>query len=140
MPFSLSKQPENLRKAMSSANGQHDVLLFAAATNDGYYEQDPVGFPATMVHVIRVNSCQYNSQQSDFSPDSDRNEANALSTLGEEIESAFPKALNNGVPRKCLTGTSMATAIMLGVAGLLIEFTKHCVGRIPEATVRDMDS
>ena len=145
MSFSFTNRHESLRKTISSASGQHDILFFAAATNGGYYIEDPVGFPATMAQVIRVNSCQFNREQSKFSPDSDRNNANALSTLGEEIEAAFPTALNNGAPLKCLTGTSMATAIMAGVAGLLIEFSKLRVGyaiveKLSESTPQDMEA
>lgn len=125
--------------AISSARDQHGVLFFAAATNDAHFKEDSVGFTATMADVIRVNSCSYNGQQSRFSPDSDRNTANALSTLGEEIEAAFPVTLNDGKPLKCLTGTSMATSIMSGIAGLLIEFTKLCGdSSLPKDNVSNM--
>ncbi|KAI7780605.1 hypothetical protein LA080_015888 [Diaporthe eres] len=135
----ILKHHVNVMNAISSARDQHGVLFFAAATNDAHFKEDSVGFPATMADVIIVNSCSYNGQQSRFSPDSDRNTANALSTLGEEIEAAFPVTLNDGKPLKCLTGTSMATSIMSGIAGLLIEFTKLCGdSSLPKDNVSNM--
>lgn len=138
MSFAFTNAQENLRRAIISAIGQRDILFFAAASNDRHYESDPVGFPASMDEVIRVNSCKHNGQQSDFSPNSDYRRDNALSTIGEEIEAAFPPRKNDGEPLKRLSGTSMSTAILAGIAALLIEFAKLQV--LPASVASSMES
>jgi hypothetical protein len=47
-----------------------------------------------------------------------------LSALGENLNAAFPPHLNDMNYEKRLTGTSMATPILAGISGLVIEFSR----------------
>jgi hypothetical protein len=142
MSFAFTKSHDKLRRAIVSAIGdgnvERDILFFAAASNDQHYNSNPVGFPAMMDQVIRVNSCKHNGRQSDFSPESGGKWEGALSTIGEEIEAAFPPGKKNGTTSKRLSGTSTSTAILVGVAALLIEFAKlQC---LPKDVTSNMES
>jgi hypothetical protein len=142
MSFAFTRSDDKLRRAIVAAIGnggmERDILFFAAAsTNDQHYNSTPVGFPASMDQVIRVNSCKHNGRPSDFSPESDDRWENALSTIGEEIEAAYPPGKNDGATIKRLSGTSTSTAILVGVAALLIEFAK--LQSLPKDVISNME-
>lgn len=61
------------------------MLFFAAASNNKYYSEDPVGFPANLDDVIRVNSCAYTGAKSHFSPDGSERRGDNLGVIGEEM-------------------------------------------------------
>lgn len=138
MSFAFTRPQPKIERAIRWAIGQHDVLFFAAASNDRHHYNDPVGFPATMQEVIRVNSCTHNGRQSHFSPNSDEKRENALSTIGEEIGAAFSLTKNDNRRVKRLSGTSMSTAILVGVAALIIEFSK--VRGLPKNVISNMET
>lgn len=85
------------------------------------------------------NSCQYNGRQSEFRPNRNRNDTDSLSTLDEKIVAAFPMALNGGALLKRLSGLSMATAMISGVAGLHVELTKLSSGKPHEIMMRTLE-
>ncbi|KAJ5100790.1 hypothetical protein N7456_006842 [Penicillium angulare] len=125
MCFAFKKFHMKIDKAIREAKGKREFLIFAAASNNKHDDEDPVGFPASLRDVIRVNSCTHTGSQSTFSPGChDRmDNLNNLSIIGEELEAAFPEAKNDNKPLKRLSGTSMSTAILAGVAGLVLEFS-----------------
>jgi hypothetical protein len=86
MAFAFSQRKLNIEQAIRKTIGLHDtpVLFFAAASNAKHYSKKPVGHPAQMDEVIRVNSCTYDGIKSVFSPSSNKRD-NALGTIGEEI-------------------------------------------------------
>ena len=72
-----------------------DVIMFAATSNDGGNEE--VAFPASSHEiVIGVNSTDSWGGKSDFTPNVMALSEN-FSTLGEAIESSWPKHLKQGV-------------------------------------------
>jgi hypothetical protein len=137
MALAFPQRKLKIERAIRKAIGLHDVpvLFFAAASNDKHYSKDPVGHPAQMDEVIRVNSCTYNGIKSDFSPPSNKRD-NALGTIGEEILSAYSQQKNGIRTQQRQSGTSMATAVMTGIAGLLIEFLKLI--EVSNNNIRDM--
>ena len=124
MSFAFSTEQREIERAIKEAIGHHDMLFFAAASNNKHYSKDPVGYPAQINEVIRVNSCTYKGVRSHFSPESDYKKDNAFSTIGEEIRSAYSQQKGRTEAYKRLSGTSMATAVMAGSAALVIQFAK----------------
>ena len=139
MSFAFSKMQPKINRAIKEAIGHHDMLFFAAASNNHHYLEDPVGHPAQMKEVIRANSCTYNGNRSGFSPRSVHKRENALSTIGEEIWSAYSQPESRAKGYKRLSGTSMATAVMAGSAALVIEFAKRRGNSEKEKDFSDME-
>lgn len=123
MCFAFKKFHIEIHKAIRKGKAQREFLIFAAASNNKHDDENPVGFPAYLDDVIRVNSCTYTGSQSSFSPGC-IDQMDNLSTIGEELEAAFPQAKNDNKRLKRLSGTSMATAILAGIAGLVLEFSR----------------
>ncbi|KAK3367710.1 hypothetical protein B0H63DRAFT_85335 [Podospora didyma] len=126
MAFAFSDTQDGIRKAIVNAKATRDVLFFAAASNNRHNERNPVGFPARMSEAIRVNSCTWQGHPSKFSPPG-FTERDNLATLGEELYAAFTELnYDNSRPsyRKRLSGTSGSTALMAGIAGLVLEFAR----------------
>ncbi len=104
---------------------RHDVLLFAAASNDRHLEEAPIGFPAIDDNVICIFSEKTPSFRSTFSP-LGRESWNNFSVLGEEVEGAWiSEAVGDQGTTTRQSGTSCATAIAAGVAALILEFSRH---------------
>jgi hypothetical protein len=138
MSFALDQWNARIADAIRIANASRSTLFFAAASNDRHLHSNQVGFPATMSEVIRVNSCTYHGSQSHFSPGGDLKWENTLSTIGEQIEAADRPEDENDVNLKRRDGTSTTTAIMAGVAGLLIEYAKF--RPLPQDVSSNMES
>ncbi len=126
MAFAFSHPHPALADAIRRARGQRNVLFFAAASNNKYFSEDPVGFPAKMDEVIRVNSCSHSGKRSSFSPRGSERRGDNLGTIGEEMPAADAGAGTGGRGRgeRRMSGTSMATAVMTGVAALVVEFSR----------------
>lgn len=127
MAFAFSRYQKEIRKAINKTKGEREFLIFAAASNNKHDEPNAVGFPARASEVIRVNSCTWQGHPSNFSPGCSEVQHN-LATIGEEINAAFTQTLDKGEVRnqifKRLSGTSQSTAIMAGIAGLVLEFAR----------------
>lgn len=116
---------EELEKAISDASNR-GVVLFAAASNNG--GNDGRAFPARHDSVICVHSSDANGNRSRFSPTAEPNRLN-LSILGENVSSSWPNRLCGGLggPTNTIrkSGTSYATAIMVGVAAWMLQYTRE---------------
>lgn len=124
MSFSFKERQPQIATAIENAlKGEHKVLFLAAASSFSYSEQFPIGFPARYKQVLCVNSATPQGEKSKFSP-APRDRESDFSVLGEHLTAAFPTKLNHGNKEKRQSGTSMATAIMAGIAGLVIEYSK----------------
>ncbi|KAH8176898.1 subtilase family protein [Sarocladium implicatum] len=128
MAFSFLSYQRPIHEAISNArvvqrNGRtRHVLFFAAALNNRHDEINPVGFPASADEVISVYSCTYSRKRSDFSP---IRTTPSLAASGERVKAAVP--IHLGTDPACqarMSGTSMATAKLAGIAGLVLEYAK----------------
>jgi len=103
------------------------VLIFAATSNEGVRDPTGIAHPARALTVISVDSASGEGQPSTFNPptnDAINNKGSRLTAPGENVLSAFPPSLEpSGLKRK--TGTSFATPIAAGVAGLILEFARQ---------------
>ncbi|KAL7969170.1 subtilisin-like protein [Trichoderma sp. SZMC 28014] len=124
MSFSFNEEQPQIKIAIENAlKGQHRVLFLAAASNFSYSGQFPIGYPARYKQVLCVNSATPQGEKSKFSP-APRDRECDYSVLGEHLTTAFPTKRNKGNHEKRQSGTSMATAIMAGVAGLVVEYSR----------------
>eukprot|EP00579_Thalassiosira_antarctica_P015869 CAMPEP_0201945774 /NCGR_PEP_ID=MMETSP0903-20130614/54076_1 /ASSEMBLY_ACC=CAM_ASM_000552 /TAXON_ID=420261 /ORGANISM="Thalassiosira antarctica, Strain CCMP982" /LENGTH=1119 /DNA_ID=CAMNT_0048488849 /DNA_START=137 /DNA_END=3498 /DNA_ORIENTATION=- len=92
-----------------------DVLVFAAAGNVGVMQDD---YPATYPLVVSVGAVDKNGNRADFSNWNDQLE---LMGPGVDIYSTFP-----GSGYGMLSGTSMATPYVAGVAALVWGYFPQC--------------
>jgi len=95
MSFAFTANQGPIQAAIERAQmSDKKVLLLAAASNSRLLAHHPVGFPANHNNVISVFSHTLNRERSKFSPK--RPGAKNFSVLGEHLNAAFPKALNDG--------------------------------------------
>ena len=119
-PFFNSAIDEAIRIAVS-----HSSLILAAASNDGANRPSPA-YPARDPQVICMNSAFFNGQRSSNNPRSKGGDN--LTTLGEDVLSAWPKALPTPEEVACTrrrSGSSVATAIAVGIAANIIELIRQ---------------
>jgi len=107
-----------IRDAVSASN--ESVLFFAAAANFGANEAEM--FPARHRCVISIRGTNSTGRFEDFNPPPGSNEARVLGTLGLDVPSAC-LSHQPGID-VCMKGTSVATAVAAGMAGMLLEYVR----------------
>lgn len=106
-----------LRDAILHAHASR-VLMFAAAFNVGAHGTAPA-FPARLSNVFCIYSGDGMGNCTRTTPTARRHLYNFL-TLGEAVESAWPKALSKEPWLERKSGTSFATPIAAGIAAFLL--------------------
>jgi Subtilase family len=98
---------------------QNDILVFAAASNDGRNQSRM--FPARQFTVFAIHSTNGKGTKSDFNPPPAKDEN--FSILGEYIESAWltSTAEGSGSTRR-LSGTSFATPMVVCLSAFLLTY------------------
>lgn len=104
---------------------KEDVLLFAAASNN--CGQSGQTWPAREYHVICVHSTDTHGNRSPFCPLALPTRSN-LSTVGEAVESAWPRNLcvsqNQSTYTSVRSGTSYSTPILAAMAAFLLMYVR----------------
>lgn len=106
--------------ALEYANSKN-VLLFAAASNNGANQRRT--FPARHDYVICVHSTAADGVPSRFNAPCGT--SNNFATIGEAIESSWPRNLCDKVNESCIawkSGTSFATPIAAGIGVFLLQY------------------
>jgi subtilisin family serine protease len=120
-----NSQPE-LQAAIKHARVS-DVLLFAASSNDGIGTRAGMAYPARARDAIAVDAADVHGNPSKFNPPQFRNKTR-FTALGEAVRSTYPMHLPSDDPEagwKRMFGTSCATPIAAGIAGLVLEFARQ---------------
>lgn len=104
------------------------VLVIAAAGNDGAAVHH---FPGASPSVVAVGAMRADGEPAAFSNWGDAYRGNGLLAPGENLLAA-----NGGDGWMIVSGTSFSTAIVSGVAGLLLSEQSHTSGRLDPARVR----
>jgi subtilisin family serine protease len=134
MSFGFDKFSSDIYKALDHAY-KMDVVLFAAASNDGNASMNPLKFPASQKEsVICVNAASAFGKPSEFNPlpaiDRDR-----TTFLGENVKSTWPRSLRKDEPEikggiwRRGSGTSVATPIAAAVAAAIMQFVTSTKAR-----------
>lgn len=119
MSFGYIDDQQSVSKAIRNAvnDRNESILFFAAAANCGSNEREM--FPARHECVISIRGTNSYGKFLDFNPPQNSRESTVLGTLGLEVPSASLSHETGEVHR---TGTSMATAVAAGMAGMLLGY------------------
>ncbi|KAL6695706.1 peptidase S8/S53 domain-containing protein [Trichoderma pleuroticola] len=137
MPFGFGSRNDIVYKAIKHAAFK-DVLMFAAASNDGKNRPGGVAWPAIDSHVICVHSGDGHGNQSSFTPSPKENMR--IMALGECVRSAWPPKLKLPGDVKDMSGTSCAASIAAGVAAVILDYARGFLSQKEWETLHQTDS
>ena len=125
MSFGFSDETEQgcdeLRRAIIAAHARN-ILMFAAASNSGAHGAP--AFPARHSNVFCIYAGDGMGNSGLMNLTAQRHSFN-FCTLGEAVESAWPRALSK-YPWKCRkSGTSFSTAIAAGIAAFILLYARQ---------------
>ncbi|KAE8326053.1 peptidase S8/S53 domain-containing protein [Aspergillus sergii] len=120
MSFGYAEDQPNISRAIRKAMYKRDgsILFFAAASNSGANDKEM--FPARHESVISMRATNANGDFSDFNPPRSPNEGIVLGTLGVDVPST---GLSDSGEEVYKSGTSVATAVAVGIAGALLGYS-----------------
>ena len=121
MCFGFGDEHPQLHRSIQYAASK-EVLMFAAASNDGKNRPDGVAWPARDINVICVHSGDGNGTPSTFTPDAQ--DSMRIMVLGECVHSAWSCSLKNDSGHKLMSGTSCAAPIAAGIAALILDYAR----------------
>ncbi|KAJ5101433.1 Peptidase S8/S53 subtilisin/kexin/sedolisin [Penicillium alfredii] len=123
--------PESVATAIDKAKKQ-DVLVFAAASNNGRNDPIPVTYPARSRDVFAVYATSYWGTWKEFNP----KVGFGIGTLGENVTAPWTRHGSKEVePYRCRTGTSIATPILAASAALALQY----IYQKPPLRIKDFD-
>ncbi|KAM0520623.1 hypothetical protein ACHAPE_003020 [Trichoderma viride] len=137
MSFGFGSKNEVVYDAIKYA-AFNDVVMFAAASNDGKNRPDGVAWPAIESHVICIHSGDGYGNQSSFTPSPKENMR--IMVLGECVRSAWPPNLNLPGDNKDMSGTSCAAPIAAGVAAIILDYARGFLSRQEWESLHRIDS
>lgn len=123
MSFGFPRYSARVEEAIEKVG--KDVLFFAATRNDGGNRE--VAYPANHRDVIGIFSTDGNGNKSGFNANCPDGDNSFFSTLGEAVESSWPKHLQGDGPRTGLmrkSGTSFATPIAAAIAANTLDYAR----------------
>ena len=135
MSFGFSDDKLSISKAIRSAvnNSNESVLFFAAAANSGANEKEM--FPARHECVISMRGTNSNGQFQDFNPPRNPWERMVFGTLGLEVPAA--SLSNEATEEVSRSGSSIATAVAAGMAGMLLGYVDSKTSKSTYHAVRN---
>ena len=138
MSWGLSEPHAGIESAILSA-AEHNVIIFAAASNDGANRGtgDRIPFPARTPQVICINASDGYGNPSKFNPPPNEDDFNFM-TLGEAIQTWDSEVDCEKSFGAKQTGTSFAAPGAAAIAALLIEFAMQKPLRRDKALLRDV--
>lgn len=137
MAFGFGDRDENLFEAISHA-AYKEVLMFAAASNDGKNRPDGVAWPASESRVICVHSGDGLGNPSSFTPRAQ--DGMRIMVLGECVRSAWPLELQSPDGFKHMSGTSCAASIAAGIAAVILDYARGFLSQEEWKRLRRVDS
>lgn len=119
MSLGYAEEQQCISRAIHRAVYKRDdsILFFAAASN--YGANDKEMFPARHDSVISIRGTNSNGDFEDFNPPRNQNEETVFGTLGLDVPSAWLSDHDDEVYK---SGTSIATAVAAGIAGILLGY------------------
>jgi hypothetical protein len=117
MSFGFQRYSDDISEAIAHAVAAN-VLLFAAASNNGGNDKNTRAYPARDYRVFCIHSADHWGAASNFNPPPRPHEPN-FSILGKDVVSASRRN-----QWECKSGTSVATPIAAATAALLLEFLR----------------
>ncbi|KAE8411484.1 hypothetical protein BDV36DRAFT_274502 [Aspergillus pseudocaelatus] len=119
MSFGYTDDQPNISRAIRKAMYERDgsILFFAAASNSGANDKEM--FPARHESVISIRATNANGDFTDFNPPRSPTEDIVFGTLGVDVPSA---GLSDSGEEVYKSGTSVATAVAVGIAGALLGY------------------
>ncbi|KAH8433753.1 uncharacterized protein LDX57_011387 [Aspergillus melleus] len=123
MSFGFADKQPNISKAIRKAldKREESIIFFAAASNFGANEREM--FPAYLDSVISVRGTNANGNFEDFNPPRSEREVAVFGTLGVDVPAAGLAA-----DEVYKSGTSVATAVAAGIAGILLAYVNSKSG------------
>lgn len=121
MSFGFGEEDSGIYQSIKYAASK-DVIMFAAACNDGTNRSDGFAWPAKDSNVICVHSADGDGTPSTFTPSPQ--DGMRVMVLGECVDSAWPPKFKSNKNRKLMSGTSCAAPIAAGIAAVLLDFAK----------------
>ena len=133
MSFGYAEEQQCISRAIRGALYERDdsILFIAAASN--YGANDKEMFPARHDSVISIRGTNSNGKFEHFNPPRTQNEETAFGTLGLDVPSAWLSDHDDEVYK---SGTSIATAVAAGIAGVLLGYVS---GKLKEGAIQDVD-
>lgn len=120
MSFGYAEEQNDIRQAIRQILNDRDgrIVLFAAASNLGANDREM--FPARHEAVISIRGTNFFGTFQDFNPPRSPHEGAVIGTLGLDVPAAALSDVDYEVYR---SGTSVATAVAAGMAGILLGYT-----------------
>ena len=125
MSFGYDDEQLVIGKAIRKALYERDdgIIFFAAASNNGANYREM--YPARDDSVISIRGTNANGDFEDFNPPRTQRGNIAFGTLGVDVPAAWLSHQDGDV---YLTGTSFATAVAAGIAGVLMGYVSRKSG------------
>lgn len=119
MAFGFEDDVSSVSEAIYSClnNKGDSTLFFAAAANHGANSREL--FPARHDCVISIRGTDHLGTFQSFNPPRNHQESIVYGTLGKHVPSACTGPMADSVTK---SGTSVATAIAVGIAAILIQY------------------
>lgn len=144
MSFGFEKETPALQPLSNAIRHavHNDVLIFAAASNDGKNHPHGVAWPAARRDVFCVHAGKGKGTASDFTPSPVGD--NCIMTLGDHVSSAwppFPEDPRRRQPGDCkvMSGTSCAAPIAAGIAAMVLDYARGFLDEEQWRRLRDYD-